>query len=114
MGYQRRVHGDTTPVAVQIQLKDIMKTFILLLCVVAAVSANAIGETCKTQKIENELLKTALMNVGHYDPQSTGCGTSDVVFCTAELTFGAELVGCISAAIGAGHTCYDCICAILQ
>merc|ERR1712241_711739 len=126
MGYQRRVHGDTPPEAVQIQLKDIMKTFILLLCVVAAVSANAIGETCKTQKIGNLLLKTALKNVAHYDPQSTGCGTSDVVFCTAELagtiaaciaaglTFGAELVGCISAAIGAGHTCYDCICAVLQ
>merc|ERR1712002_1344871 len=99
-----------------------MKTILLLLCVVAAVSAN----TCKTTKIENELLKTAMMNVGHHDPKSTDCGASDVLWCggalagtiaaciAAGLTAGAELVGCISAAIGTANTCYDCICAVLQ
>merc|ERR1712241_1456791 len=116
----------TPPEAVQIQLKDIMKTFILLLCVVAAVSANAIGETCRTQKIENLLLKTALKNLPTYEPQTTDCGVADVAYCAGALagtiaaciaagfTAGLELVGCISAAIGTASTCSGCICAVLE
>merc|ERR1711997_100846 len=106
------------------QLKDIMKTFLLLLCVVAAVSANAVGETCKNSKIENLLLKTALKNLNNNDVQTREC--SNGFWCVAELagtiaaciaaglTAGLEMVGCISAAIGTGHDCYDCICWVLQ
>merc|ERR1711970_1475210 len=102
---------------------NMMKILLLLVVLVAAVTANA---TCKKEKIEIDLLKTALINVGQHHPQTKECADGDGFFCVAELagtiaaciaaglTVGAELVGCIAAAIGTGHDCFDCICWVLS
>merc|ERR1712001_51067 len=101
---------------------NMMKVLLLLVVLVAAVSANA---TCKKEKIEVDLLKTALKNIGTHHPEPKECGSGDGIWCVTELAgviaeciatgwTGVGLVTCIGAAIGVGNDCYDCICWVLS
>merc|ERR1712018_609684 len=102
----------------------IMKVIILLCAVVAAVSANAVPNTCQVQKnLVDKLSKEASK---HYPPGTKGdgvCEDEEGFGCIGEITsaiatcviimqghFDADLVACMQEIIGAAGDCYDCIC----
>merc|ERR1712110_1399522 len=92
----------------------IMKVIILLCAVVAAVSANAVPNTCQVEKnLVDKLSKEASK---HYPPGTKGdgvCEDSEGFGCIGELTSaiascfeqghfaGADLVACMQEIIGA-------------
>merc|ERR1711863_222250 len=98
---------------------SIMKVII----VVAAVSANAVPNTCQVQKnLVDKLSKEASK---HYPPGTKGDGvcedgegfgcigevTSAIASCVLQGNFdGAALFACLQEIITAAGDCYDCIC----
>merc|ERR1711893_62431 len=37
-----------------------------------------------------------------------------VASCILELPTGVGLVACVAGALGAGHTCYECVCEVIE
>merc|ERR1711944_19795 len=106
-----------------LRLGDIIMKVIILLCAVAAVSANAVPNTYQVQKnLVDKLSKEASK---HYPPGTKGDGvcedgegfgcigevTSAIASCVLQGHFdGAALFACLQEIISAAGDCYDCIC----
>merc|ERR1711892_195144 len=106
-----------------------MKTFLTLFACVLAVSASGLSNPESQIEIENRILKTALAKVGETrlaEWDGVGCDLWEVTKCAGTLAatvaacvlagadWGLTLAGCIGAAIGAGDTCYPCICDVIE
>merc|ERR1712113_968287 len=80
----------------------IMKVLFLLCAVVAAVSANAVPNTCQAH--DNLIKKLAKEVSSHYPTDVSPRG---------ECSDG-EGLACVQEIIGLGNACYDCICWVMS
>merc|ERR1712087_627195 len=106
-----------------------MKTCLILLACLMMASASSMGTPETVTQIENRILKTALAKVGKTQMaewSGSSCSAWEVAECAGSLavtiaacvaagiTWGAELAGCIGAAVGTADACYECICDVIE
>merc|ERR1712055_243912 len=100
----------------------IMKVIVLLCAVVAAVSANAIPNTC--QLSHNIVKKLATELSSHYpdvtceDGEGFACAgeiATTVMDCIASVGTDPDgIMKCVQEAITTAGDCYDCICWVMS